>query len=315
MITVKNITKTFDGQEALANLSCEIPDGRIYGLVGSNGAGKSTLLRIMTGVFRPDSGEVDYDGEQVYDNPKVKEQFVYVPDDLYFLPGANMKRMAKFYKNFYPNFSMARFEHLTNVLKLNTGKALSGFSKGMRRQAATVLALSCRPKYYFFDETFDGLDQIMRDAVKKLIYEDICERGVTAVLTSHSLRELDNTCDELALLHQGRIVFSHEVEDIKTAAKKVQVAFAENITKEEFMELCNGKCLSVRCEGRVVQAILNEGAEETEARIREKNPVLLEILPLSLEEIFTYEMEALGYSFDTEGKEAGNEAANETANQ
>lgn len=309
MITVKDITKTFDGQAALSGLSCEIPDGRIYGLVGSNGAGKSTLLRIMTGIFRPDNGEVVFDGEPVYDNPKVKEQFIFVPDDLYFLPGANMKRMAKFYRNFYPNFSMERFEHLTKTLKLNTNKVLSGFSKGMRRQAATVLALSCRPKYYFFDETFDGLDQIMREAVKKLIYEDICERGVTAVLTSHSLRELDSTCDELALLHEGRIVFSHEVEDIKTTAKKIQVAFAESVTKEEFEALCNGRCLSVHCEGRVVQAILNEGADEAEAKIREKNPVLLEILPLSLEEIFTYEMEALGYSFDTDGKEGGDETS------
>lgn len=311
MITVKNITKTFDGQTALSKLNCEIPDGKIYGLVGSNGAGKSTLLRIMTGIFRPDNGEVDFDGEPVYDNPKVKEQFIFVPDDLYFLPGANMKRMAKFYRNFYPNFSMERFEHLTKTLKLNPSKALSGFSKGMRRQVATVLALSCRPKYYFFDETFDGLDQIMRDAVKKLIYDDICERGVTAVLTSHSLRELDNTCDELALLHEGKIVFSHEVEDIKTTAKKVQVAFAESVTKEEFEQLCNGRCLSVHCEGRVVQAILNEGAEESEARIRAKNPVLLEILPLSLEEIFTYEMEALGYTFEENGKENGDETSNQ----
>lgn len=307
MIRVSNISKTFDGQKALSNLDCEIPDGKIYGLVGSNGAGKSTLLRIIAGIYRPDSGEVDFDGEAVYDNPKVKEQFVFVPDDLYFLPGANMKRMAKFYRNFYPNFSMERFEHLTKTLKLDSGKALSGFSKGMRRQAATILALSCRPRYYFFDETFDGLDQIMRDAVKKLIYDDICERGVTAVLTSHSLRELDNTCDELALLHEGKIVFSHEVEDIKTTAKKVQVAFAEPITKEEFEELCDGRCLSVHYEGRVVQAILNEGAEKSEARIRAKNPVLLEILPLSLEEIFTYEMEALGYTFDESRKENGDE--------
>lgn len=311
MITVKNITKTFDGTTALANLSCEIPDGRIYGLVGSNGAGKSTLLRVMTGIFRPDSGEVDFDGEPVYDNPAVKEQFVLVPDELYFLPGANMKRMAKFYRNFYPDFSMERFEQLTEMLKLNAGKPLSGFSKGMRRQAATVLALSCRPKYYFFDETFDGLDQIMRDTVKKLIYEDICERGVTAVLTSHSLRELDNTCDELALLHQGKLVFSHEVENIKTATKKVQVVFAEDVSKEEFTKLCDGRCRAVRCEGRVINAILSEGAEETEAKIREKNPVLLEILPLSLEEIFTYEMEALGYSFDTDGKEGADETDNQ----
>ncbi|MBO4324238.1 MAG: ABC transporter ATP-binding protein [Lachnospiraceae bacterium] len=311
MIKVSGITKTFDGNTALENLSCEIPEGKIFGLVGSNGAGKSTLLRILTGIYEPDKGEVSYDGEPVFDNPAVKEQMVLVSDEIYFLPGANLKRMAKFYKNFYPSFSMDRFDRLTTVLKLDTRKRLSGFSKGMRRQAATVLALACCPKYYFFDETFDGLDQIVRDTVKKLIYEDICERGVTAILTSHSLRELDNTCDELALLHEGKLVFSHEVETIKTTARKFQVVFETPLDAEEFMQLCGVKCLSVHAEGRVIQAIISEGAEQAEANIRERNPVMLEILPLTLEEIFSYEMESLGYSFDAESEGEDNENKNQ----
>ncbi len=300
MIKVNNISKKFDGQTALENLSCEIPDGKVYGLVGSNGAGKSTLLRIMTGIFRPDSGEVSFDGEPVYDNPKVKEQFIYVSDEIYFLAGSNLKRMAKFYETFYPNFDRARFDELTELLKLDTKKLLSGFSKGMRRQAATVLALSCKPKYYFFDETFDGLDQIMRDTVKKLIYEDICERGVTAVLTSHSLRELEDTCDELALLHGGRIVFSHEADAIKTNAKKVQMAFAEALSREEAEALLGENCLSLKQEGKVIRAVFKNYDEQTEEKIQQRKPVLYEVLPLGLEEIFTYEMESLGYSFDTE---------------
>ena len=311
MIKVSGITKTFDGNTALENLSCEIPEGKIFGLVGSNGAGKSTLLRILTGIYEPDKGEVSYDGEPVFDNPAVKEQMVLVSDEIYFLPGANLKRMAKFYKNFYPSFSMERFDRLTGILKLDTGKRLSGFSKGMRRQAATVLALSCCPKYYFFDETFDGLDQIVRDTVKKLIYEDICERGVTAILTSHSLRELDNTCDELALLHEGKLVFSHEVETIKMTARKFQVVFDVPMEKEEFTALCGVKCLSVHAEGRVIQAIISEGADRAEANIRERNPVMLEILPLTLEEIFSYEMESLGYSFDAESEGEANETENQ----
>ena len=152
---------------------------------------------------------------------------------------------------------------------------------------------------------------IVRDTVKKLIYEDICERGVTAILTSHSLRELDNTCDELALLHEGKLVFSHEVETIKTTARKFQVVFDVPMEKEEFTALCGVKCLSVHAEGRVIQAIISEGADRAEANIRERNPVMLEILPLTLEEIFSYEMESLGYSFDAESEGEANETENQ----
>ncbi len=307
MIKVQGITKKFDDITALKDLSCEIPEGKVFGLVGSNGAGKSTLLRIMTGVYRPDEGEVTFDGAPVFDNPGVLENLIYVSDEIYFLPGANLNRMAKFYQTYYPNFSMDRYKQLVDIIKLDPKKRLSGFSKGMRRQAATILALACRPKYYFFDETFDGLDQIMRDTVKKLIYDDICERGVTAILTSHSLRELDNTCDELALLHEGRLVFSHEVESIKTEAKKFQVVFDKAIEVSKFKEKCGVPCLSVQGEGRVIQAIISENTEQAEANIRSMNPVMVEILPLSLEEIFSYEMESLGYSFDTEGEGKGDE--------
>ena len=307
MIKVQGITKKFDDITALKDLSCEIPEGKVFGLVGSNGAGKSTLLRIMTGVYRPDEGEVTFDGAPVFDNPEVLENLIYVSDEIYFLPGANLNRMAKFYQTYYPNFSMDRYKQLVDIIKLDPKKRLSGFSKGMRRQAATILALACRPKYYFFDETFDGLDQIMRDTVKKLIYDDICERGVTAILTSHSLRELDNTCDELALLHEGRLVFSHEVESIKTEAKKFQVVFDKAVEVSEFKEKCGVPCLSVQGEGRVIQAIISENTEQAEANIRSMNPVMVEILPLSLEEIFSYEMESLGYSFDTEGEGKGDE--------
>lgn len=307
MISVTGVSKAFDGQEALSDLTCEIPEGRIYGLVGSNGAGKSTLLRILSGIYRADKGTVTFDGQPVYDNPAVKETFVFVSDEPYFLPGYNMNRMADFYRNYYPEFSKERFEKLTGLLKLNPKTAVSGFSKGMRRQAATILALSCRPKYYFFDETFDGLDQVMREAVKKLIYEDICERNATAVLTSHSLRELENFCDELALLHKGRIIFSHEVDEIKTSAAKIQAAFDEPVTQAEFEDRFGTKCLSFREEGKVFRAIVPDGAEELAERVRAANPMIFEMLPLSLEEMFTFEMESLGYSFDSESEDKGDE--------
>ena len=202
MITAQNLTKTFDKFTALENLNCSIPNGCIYGMVGSNGAGKSTLLRLITGIYRPDKGEVLIDGKRVYDNPEVKRRFVFVPDELYFLPQATMNRMAGLYKAVYPSFDDQRFKQLSQAFNLAPNVKLQTFSKGMKRQAATILALSAKPEFIFFDETFDGLDPVMRNLVKKVIYADVCERKATAVITSHSLRELEDTCDQLALLQE-----------------------------------------------------------------------------------------------------------------
>ena len=200
MIEVKNITKKFGDFTALDNVTCTIPEGCIFGMVGSNGAGKSTLLRLISGVYQPDGGEILIDGEPVWENKTIKSQIAYVPDELFFLGGATMERMAKLYAAAYPTFDKKRFAELAESFGLDVKKPVSTFSKGMRRQASTILALSSRPKYIFFDETFDGLDPIMRTLVKKLICNDVLERNATAIITSHSLRELEDTCDQLALL-------------------------------------------------------------------------------------------------------------------
>lgn len=188
MIQVNGLTKKFGDFTALSALDCTIPAGCIYGLVGSNGAGKSTLLRLICGIYRPDKGNVTLDGRNIYENPELKEKLVFVPDELYFLPQANMLRMAQTYASFYPRFDRSRFGELTDAFKLNPKANLGTFSKGMRRQAATVLALACKTDFLFLDETFDGLDPIMRNLVKKVLYADVAERGATAVITSHSLR-------------------------------------------------------------------------------------------------------------------------------
>ena len=198
MIKTENLSKYFDGFAALENISCTINDGCIYGMVGSNGAGKSTLLRIMTGIYKSDKGTVTIDDEPVYENPNVKKRIAFVPDELFFLPGSNMNRMAEMYSYIYPNFDRKRFNELTEVFGLNPKKSINTFSKGMRRQAATILSISTKPDYLLFDETFDGLDPVMRNYVKKLICEDVIERNVSAIITSHSLRELEDTCDQLA---------------------------------------------------------------------------------------------------------------------
>ena len=216
MIEVKSVTKTFEGYKALDNVSCKIPEGCIYGMIGSNGAGKSTFLRLISGVYVPDSGEILIDGEPVYENVKVKNEIAFVPDEFYFMTGSSMKRMAEVYRSVYRDFDLERFNKLTEMFKLDPNKSLGTFSKGMRRQASIILALSTRPKYVFFDEAFDGLDPVMRKLVKTILYSDIEENGTTAIITSHSLRELEDLCDELALLHKGGLVLESDISSLET---------------------------------------------------------------------------------------------------
>lgn len=294
MIEVKNLTKKFEGFTAIDNLSCTIPDGCIYGMVGSNGAGKSTFLRVLSGVYRADSGSVLLDEQQIYENPLLKEKIILVPDELYFLHGANMLRMAKLYGAVYPNFDFDRFNELTTAFGLDPKKNIATFSKGMKRQASTILSLSAKPQYIFFDETFDGLDPIMRTLVKKIICDDVAQRNATAVITSHSLRELEDTCDQLALLHKGGLVLQSDVQNLKTSLFKVQIAFSEEYDASKFEEI---EVLNFVKKGSVANLIVRGDRDEVRQKLSYLCPILLDVLPLSLEEVFTYEMDALGYKF------------------
>ena len=294
MIQVNNVTKKFGSFTALNNMSCKISDGCIYGLIGSNGAGKSTFLRLITGVYKPDEGQVLLDGEPVYENPAAKAKIAYVPDELFFLPGSSLNRMAKLYAAVFPDFSFERFQELVKLFGLSPKAPVNTFSKGMRRQGATLLALACRPKYIFFDETFDGLDPVMRNVVKQLITTDVLERQATAIITSHSLRELEDTCDQLSLLHKGGIIFESDNQDLKTTLFKLQVGFNKPFSREMFSAL---DILSYSARGSVATFIVRGDREKTVELIRAHSPVLLDVLPLTLEEVFIYEMEALGYCF------------------
>ena len=295
MIRAAGITKKFGSFTALDEVTCNIMDGCVYGLVGSNGAGKSTFLRVLAGIYKPDEGVAYFDDEPVYENPSVKEQISFVADELYFLTGSNMKKMALMYKRLYDNFDMDRFNELTKIFGLDPDKNIANFSKGMRRQASIILTLSTRAKYMFFYLSFDGLDPVMRNLVKKLICDDVAEKGSTVIITSHSLRELEDICDHLALLHKGGLVLDSDVLEMKTTQFKVQVAFEEKFNESKFWDM---NITRYRQEGSVANMIVNGDREEMIKRFRDMNPIILDILPLTLEEVFTYEMEALGYEFN-----------------
>ena len=295
MIKAEGIHKTFEDFTALDNITCSISDGCIYGMIGSNGAGKSTFLRVLSGIYKPDKGCAYIDNAPIYENPKVKENIVFVADELFFLPGATINKMASLYSSIYNSFDWDRYLKLTELFELNPKKPIANFSKGMKRQAAIILALSTRAKYMFFDETFDGLDPVMRNLVKKLICNDVAEYNATVIVTSHSLRELEDICDHLALLHKGGLVLDSDVLELKTSQFIVQIAFKDIFGKSKFEGL---NITRYRQQGSVANMIVNGDREETIHYLRGMNPVILDVLPLTLEEVFTYEMESLGYEFN-----------------
>ena len=300
MIEAIDLTKHFDDTVALDGLSCKIPEGAVYGLVGSNGAGKSTLLRLIAGVYQSDGGTLTVEQEPVYENPARKADIAFVSDELYFLPQANLKRMGKLYASAFGDFSYTRFDELVKLFELDPKKRIGTFSKGMRRQAALIMALSRSPRYLLIDEIFDGLDPIMRNIVRKLIYSDVYDRQATAIISSHSLRELEDTCDQLALLHQGRIILESEMTDLQTGLCKLQMGFDSDPdpTLESQLQEAGFELVKFSSLGKVVTVIVRapqEGLRDRMFAALDPKPLLFEEIPLTLEEVFTHEMESLGY--------------------
>ena len=291
MIQADKVTKRFGDFTALKDLSCKIPQGCIYGLVGSNGAGKSTFLRLVTGVYRADRGMLRIDGENVYENPAVKSRVVFVPDDLYFLPQGSMNRMAKLYATAYSNFSFERYRSMTETFGLDPTRNLVTFSKGMRRQAATILALACMPDYLFFDETFDGLDPVMRRQIWSIILSEVAEKEMTVLVSSHNLRELEDVCDHVGIMHHGKIMIERSLSDLQGSVSKIQVACQSGMPKlpEHF------QVLHMANTGRVYTMIVKGDPKEAEAALSYCNPTIVDVLPLTLEEIFIYEMGGADY--------------------
>ena len=295
MIKIENLSKKYDKDNVLDNLNCTIKDGCIYGLVGANGSGKSTLLRLINGVFTPDKGIICVDGEDACDNMEIKQNMVFVPDDLFFYPSYTLLDMAKFYQAMYEKFDMNYLKELANILKLDMNTKINTFSKGMKRQCALICAISTNCKYMFFDETFDGLDPIIRSLVKKILAKKMEENNTTIVMTSHNLRELEDICDNLGLLYKGGILFESDTDKLKTTMFKAQISFKEDFSKEKFKSL---DILSFKKCGSVATLIINDKKGNSKKVLENMKPLILDYLPLTLEEIFIYEMEALGYEFE-----------------
>lgn len=295
MIKITNLTKSYGKKKVLENLNCTIKTGSIYGLVGANGAGKSTLLRIINDVFEKDSGTIEIDGNELIGDASLKQKLVFVPDDLFFFSGYTLLDMALFYKDMYEKFDLEYVKELAGILKLNLNEKINNFSKGMKRQCALICAIATNADYMFFDETFDGVDPVVRTLLKKIIVKQMEKKETTIIMTSHNLRELEDICDNLGLLYKGGILFESDIDTLKTNMFKVQISLKDEFDKETFkdVEIMNFKKL-----GSVGSLIVKGDKEEVKEKLEKYNPIILDFLPLTLEEMFIYEMEVLGYEFN-----------------
>lgn len=295
MIKIDKLSKKYDKDYVLKDLSCNIKDNSIYGLVGANGSGKSTLLRTIMGIYETDGGTISVDGNEVYDNEILKQKMVFVADDLFFYPGYTLMDTAKYYQSMYKDFDMGYLKELAGMLNLSLNKKVSTFSKGMKRQCALICAICTNADYMFFDETFDGLDPVIRNTMKKILIKQMNKKNTTIVMTSHNLRELEDICDNLGLLYQGGILFESDVDTIKTNMFKVQISFEKNFDRDDFEEF---DILSFKKQGSVATIIIKDNDGKSKKKLEKMKPLILDYLSLTLEEVFIYEMEALGYEFN-----------------
>lgn len=285
MIKVNELVKSFDGFRALDKLNLSVPKGAVYGLVGPNGAGKSTLIRHLAGIYRQDSGEVLIDGKPVFENPEIKARIAYIPDDIFYYTQASIDDMMRFYAPLYPKFDKQRFEALGEVFKLDRRRAMRRLSKGMQKQAAFWIAMSQRPDVVILDEPVDGLDPVMRRNVWSILLADVEENGTTVLVSSHNLRELEDVCDRVGIMNNGKMLIERSLSELQDNIMKVQLVLPEGGVLPEGLRVLHSSAT-----GRVQQLILRGKSEEVSAEIAAAKPLFMDVLPLTLEEIFIYEL-------------------------
>jgi len=292
MVEVRGLRKSFDGFWALNGVDITVSRGSVYGLVGPNGAGKTTLIKHMAGVFIPDSGTIKIDGKPSYENVEIKAKTVYIPDDVYFFPQANLLDMKKFYQSVYPVFDEERFNKLYEVFPFDPRKSLRRLSRGMKKQAAFWLGICLKPGLMLLDEPVDGLDPVMRRKVWSVLLQDVAERNMTVFVSSHNLRELEDVCDHVGIMHEGRIILERNLSEIQNNIMKLQVAF-DGPLPEEINELDS---LNRQSSGRIWILIVRGDRDKILGHVRKFSPIILDALPLTLEEIFVYELGGMNYA-------------------
>ena len=292
MIETINVSKSYENIKAIDNISIEIKEGAVFGLIGTNGAGKSTFLRMIAGILKCDEGSIKIDGMDVFENIEAKSRFFYISDEQYFMQSATPLDMMKFYESTYENYNTQRFYELLDKFSLDCNRKINTFSKGMKKQLSIVLGLCAGTKYLLCDETFDGLDPVMRQAVKSIFAAEMVDRDFTPIIASHNLRELEDICDHVGLLHKGGVILSRELADMKENIHKIQCVLKEGVESDIFAAL---DVVNLEKRGSLYTLTARGDRDEILKHINESEPVFIEALPLSLEEIFISETGGVGY--------------------
>ncbi len=293
MIELKDLDKTFHNIHAVDHVTGTIREGMVFGLIGSNGAGKSTLLRMISGIIRPDAGEILVDGEPVFENPEIKSQICFLSDSPYYFQNACLKEMRDYYMTVYPTFNRKQFDSLTKIFNLDMNRRINSFSKGMKKQVSILLGLCAGTKYLLCDETFDGLDPVVRQAVKSLFAAEIMNRDFTPVISSHNLRELEDICDSVGLLHRGKLLLTQDLDQIKCNICKLQCVIQDAHLEQELLR--NLRVVKMERTGSLLTLTVRGERSEVLRIAEAQNPLFIEVLPLTLEEIFISETEVAGY--------------------
>ena len=287
MIIGKDVCKSFEGFKALDNASFHVEKGSVYGLVGPNGAGKSTLLRNITGIFKPDNGNISVAGEDVFENPEVKEKIAFIPDDVFYFKQATLDDMMKYYSGIYKNFDKDLYEKLCESFQaIDRKMRIRRMSKGMQKQSAFLLAVSMRPEILVLDEPVDGLDPVMRKQIWNILLNEVSKYGVTVLVSSHNLRELEDVCDYVGIMNKGKVIIERSLSELQGSVSKVQIAFEKEVPELE-------KCVNIvnhSVMGKVHTLIVKGEPEVVENKLMSFNPIILDLIPLTLEEIFIYEL-------------------------
>lgn len=294
MIKVDKVVKHFENFKVLDEISINVPKGAIYGLVGPNGAGKTTIINHISGVYRQEKGSIMIDGEEVYENPKVKEKVLSIADDWFFYNTFTIKQMARFYADMYPSFDKGRYDAMKEIFNIDEKRQIRKLSKGMKKQVAFLLSLSCKPEVLILDEPLDGLDPVMRKQVLNLVIADVADREMTVLVSSHNLRELEDICDYVGIIHKGRMILEKPLDDVKGSVHKYQVVFGEAVP-DDLDKVEN--VLHISNTGSVYNIIMKGSDFECDNIIGRYEPRVCEKISLTLEEVFIYELGGLGYDY------------------
>jgi ABC-2 type transport system ATP-binding protein len=287
LIDVTNVSKSFDDLEALKDIALLVNKGSIYGLVGSNGAGKTTLLKIIAGIYKENEGVVEINSFPVFENTDIKARIVFIPDTPFYFNNYSIENLAVYYQRIYPKWNYNRYLLLKDVFNIDPKRRIKTLSRGMQRQVAFWMGFSIMPEVMILDEPMDGLDPVMRQKVKRLIVQDVAERDMTVIISSHNLRELEDICDHIGILHQGRLLIQQDLDDLKADVHKIQIAFAEGIPSALYGDM---QVLHYEEKGSVLTMIIRGSYEDIVQSIDNYHPAIIDVLPLTLEEIFIYEM-------------------------